>query len=94
MPSIRRPKRIRLHGSDQREYAVLAKGGEDLRLDQRVQTIFAAMNRVMGADAACASRGLSMRTYMVTPMSASAGLIEWMSGMTTLRSAAHTGIGM
>ena len=34
--SIRRPKRLTLHGSDEREYHLLVKGGEDLRLDQRV----------------------------------------------------------
>ena len=37
MRSLRVPKRVTLHGSDQKEYRFLCKGGEDLRLDQRVQ---------------------------------------------------------
>ena len=35
--SIRRPKRITVHGSNEKDYHLLVKGGEDLRLDQRVQ---------------------------------------------------------
>ena len=34
--SIRRPKRITVHGSNEKDYHLLVKGGEDLRLDQRV----------------------------------------------------------
>ena len=47
MSSLRVPKRVTLHGSDQREYRFLCKGGEDLRLDQRVQIMFGAMNRTL-----------------------------------------------
>lgn len=35
--SIRRPKRLTVHGSNEKDYHLLIKGGEDLRLDQRVQ---------------------------------------------------------
>jgi len=38
--SIRRPKRITVHGSNEKDYNLLIKGGEDLRLDQRVQQLF------------------------------------------------------
>jgi DNA-dependent protein kinase catalytic subunit len=31
--SIRRPKRITVHGSNEKDYDLLVKGGEDLRLD-------------------------------------------------------------
>jgi DNA-dependent protein kinase catalytic subunit len=34
--SIRRPKRLTVHGSNEKDYHLLVKGGEDLRLDQRV----------------------------------------------------------
>jgi DNA-dependent protein kinase catalytic subunit len=36
LASIRRPKRITVHGSNEKDYHLLIKGGEDLRLDQRV----------------------------------------------------------
>jgi DNA-dependent protein kinase catalytic subunit len=35
--SIRRPKKITVHGSNEKDYNLLVKGGEDLRLDQRVE---------------------------------------------------------
>mmetsp|Transcript_16448 Transcript_16448/g.25403 ORF Transcript_16448/g.25403 Transcript_16448/m.25403 type:complete len:177 (-) Transcript_16448:1245-1775(-) len=35
--SIRRPKKITIHGSNEKDYNLLIKGGEDLRLDQRIQ---------------------------------------------------------
>jgi DNA-dependent protein kinase catalytic subunit len=38
--SIRRPKRLTVHGSNEKDYHLLVKGGEDLRLDQRVQQLF------------------------------------------------------
>ena len=38
--SIRRPKRITVHGSNEKDYHLMIKGGEDLRLDQRVQQLF------------------------------------------------------
>lgn len=31
--SIKRPKRITVHGSNEKDYQLLIKGGEDLRLD-------------------------------------------------------------
>ncbi|KAG1019202.1 hypothetical protein G6F26_010314 [Rhizopus arrhizus] len=40
MSSIRKPKRIRIYGTDEREYLFLVKGGEDLRLDQRIEQLF------------------------------------------------------
>ncbi|ORE05303.1 hypothetical protein BCV72DRAFT_250689 [Rhizopus microsporus var. microsporus] len=40
MSSIRKPKRIRIYGTDEKEYLFLVKGGEDLRLDQRIEQVF------------------------------------------------------
>ena len=85
MDSLRKPKRITLQGSDQREYPFLCKGGEDLRLDQRVQLVFGAMNRALVDHAPAASRGLAMCTYHVLPLSEHVGLIEWVGGTDTLR---------
>ena len=58
MSSLRKPKRIKLHGSDQKEYPFLCKGGEDLRLDQRVQLLFGAMNRALTTHAPSCKHGL------------------------------------
>lgn len=85
MPSLRRPKRVTLHGSDQRDARFLVKGGEDLRQDQRVQLMFRSMNGVLAASPQCAARGLSMRTYAVVPLNDSVGVIEWMDGTRPLK---------
>lgn len=44
--SVKRPKRITVHGSNEKDYHLLIKGGEDLRLDQRVQQLFSIMNKI------------------------------------------------
>jgi len=35
--SIRKPKKLTIHGSNEKSYDFLVKGGEDLRLDQRIE---------------------------------------------------------
>ena len=67
------------------QYTFLCKGGEDLRLDQRVQLVFGTMNRALLAHAPAASRGLGMSTYQVMPLSEHVGLIEWVDGTDTLK---------
>ena len=39
LSSIRKPKRITVRGDDEKEYMFLVKGGEDLRLDQRIEQV-------------------------------------------------------
>jgi DNA-dependent protein kinase catalytic subunit len=39
LSSLRAPKRVTILGNDEREYKFLVKGGEDLRLDQRIQQV-------------------------------------------------------
>lgn len=41
------------------------KGGEDLRVDQRVEQLFEVMNAVMGTSASCRRARLSNKTYKV-----------------------------
>lgn len=77
MSSLRKPKRIKIHGNDEKDYLFLVKGGEDLRLDQRVQQLFSVMNQTFVSDPACAKRGLQVHTYQVVPMTSKVGVIEW-----------------
>ncbi|KAI8906218.1 hypothetical protein DFJ77DRAFT_504568 [Powellomyces hirtus] len=83
MGSIRRPKRLIIIGSDEKEYPWLIKGGEDLRLDQRVQEMFSIMNSIMAQDGKCAD--LALRTYKVIPMSTTLGILEWVENTKPLR---------
>lgn len=77
MGSLRKPKRLKIRGNDQQDHPFLVKGGEDLRLDQRVQQLFSVMNELFRQDAECTRRGLALPTYEVVPMTGKVGLIEW-----------------
>ena len=66
--SIRKPKMITIRGNDEKDYQFLVKGGEDLRLDQRVEQLFCIMNDILQQDSACSQRGLRLVTYQVIPM--------------------------
>lgn len=39
MSSIRKPKRLIIRGDDEKDHRFLVKGGEDLRLDQRIEQV-------------------------------------------------------
>ncbi|KAJ3092198.1 hypothetical protein HK102_009852 [Quaeritorhiza haematococci] len=85
MGSIRRPKRLTIVGSDEQEHFWLVKGGEDLRLDQRVQQMFSIMNDVMAKNSYCSHHQVYLRTYKVVPMSSRLGIIEWVLNTKPLR---------
>ncbi len=82
--SMRLPKRIIMNGADEREYAFVVKGGEDLRLDERVMQMFDIMNNLLAFDGDCSRDRLRVRTYGVVPMSTSVGVLEWVGGTRTL----------
>uniref|UniRef100_A0A7M4FFG4 DNA-dependent protein kinase catalytic subunit n=1 Tax=Crocodylus porosus TaxID=8502 RepID=A0A7M4FFG4_CROPO len=71
MESLRKPKRIIIRGSDEREYPFLVKGGEDLRQDQRIEQLFDVMNIILSQDASCSQRNMQIKTYQVIPMTTS-----------------------
>ena len=78
--SKQRPKKLRLRGSDGREYAFIAKGSEDLRQDDRVERLFVAMDGLFASDPASKRRGLHVRTFHVAPLSRRAGLLSYVGG--------------
>ncbi|KAI9329681.1 kinase-like domain-containing protein [Zopfochytrium polystomum] len=86
MSSMRRPKRLVAVGTDEVEYPWLVKGGEDLRLDQRIQQIFGIMNRLMLSNAYCRRHTMQLHTYKVVPMTSTLGLIEWVNSTKPLKS--------
>lgn len=48
-----------------RDLVLQVKGGEDLRVDQRVEQLFEVMNVVMATSASCRRARLSNKTYKV-----------------------------
>ncbi|PRP75851.1 DNA-dependent protein kinase subunit [Planoprotostelium fungivorum] len=85
MGSLRKPKRVKMLGDNEKEYPFLVKGGEDLRLDQRIQQLFSVTNRILERDPACMKRKLSMKTYSVVPMTSKVGIIEWIENTKPLK---------
>lgn len=66
MKSLRRPCRITVGGSDEKEHQFLIKGGEDLRQDQRIEQLFVAINDFLRDDPDCRRKNYSILTYQVT----------------------------
>ncbi|XP_063961376.1 DNA-dependent protein kinase catalytic subunit-like [Lytechinus pictus] len=85
LPSIRKPKCIKIRGDDETDYPFLVKVGEDLRMDQRIEQLYCIMNGILAQDAACSQRGLTLKTYQVIPMTSRLGILEWVKNTTTLK---------
>ncbi|KDO22586.1 hypothetical protein SPRG_12566 [Saprolegnia parasitica CBS 223.65] len=80
------PKRITFHASNGASYQFLVKGGEDLRLDQRIEQLFEVMSTILQSHPSCQRRNdLAIRTYKVVPMTTRIGLVEWLGNTTTLK---------
>ncbi|KAH8078452.1 hypothetical protein JL720_9643 [Aureococcus anophagefferens] len=64
LASKQRPKRLTIVATDGAAYDYLVKGGEDLRLDDRVEQLFDAMGAALSrAGGAARRRGLAVRTF-------------------------------
>eukprot|EP00794_Sanderia_malayensis_P010265 gene10265-11319_t len=85
MRSIRCPKRLKIRGGDEKEYKFLVKGGEDLRLDQRIQQLFDIMNGILIGNAVCSTKTLALKTYQVIPLTSRIGIIEWLDNTEPLK---------
>lgn len=77
LSSKQRPKVLKLRGSDELEYKFVVKGGEDLRLDQRIEQLFEVMNSILRRNSICSRRKLLVRTYAVIPVSKQCGLLQF-----------------
>jgi hypothetical protein len=84
--SIRRPKRLTMLGTDEKVYHCLVKGGEDLRLDQRIEQLFSIMNDVFSHDVDCSKREFRIGTFNVIPVKKNLGVMEWVKNTTPLKS--------
>lgn len=85
MASMRRPKRLKIRGTDEKEYWFLVKGGEDLRQDQRIEQLFEVCNSLLELNVETQKRHLSIHTYSVIPMTTRAGILEWIRNTQPLK---------
>ena len=79
MTSIRLPIKIVIYGNDEKEHPFLVKAGEDLRTDERMESMFSLFNNIFEGNSA--SNKLSykpyLNTYKVIPFSQKIGILQW-----------------
>lgn len=85
MPSLQRPKRITLIGSDGKDYMFMMKPKDDLRKDFRLMEFNAIVNQYLHQDPEARERRLHIRTYAVIPLNEECGILEWVSNLQPLR---------
>lgn len=78
LSSKRRPRQLKIVGSDHITYKFLLKGHEDLRQDQRVMQFFELVNSISH------SQHTRIAITSITPLSPSVGLIQWIPGCDTM----------
>ncbi|XP_076757525.1 serine/threonine-protein kinase ATR [Xylocopa sonorina] len=86
MPSLQRPRRITLKGSDGKKYLFMCKPKDDLRKDFRLMEFNAIVNKYLQNDPESRQRRLYIRTYSVVPLNEECGLIEWVPNLVGFRS--------
>ncbi|XP_076632761.1 serine/threonine-protein kinase atr isoform X1 [Colletes latitarsis] len=85
MPSLQRPRRIALKGSDGRQYLFMCKPKDDLRRDFRLMEFNDIVNKYLQNDPESRQRRLYIRTYSVVPLNEECGLIEWVPNLVGFR---------
>lgn len=83
--SKRKPRRIKIFGSDQKGYDFLLKGHEDLRQDERVMQSLSLVNTLIKKNDKTEKKNLAIVTYPVIPLSTDTGLLGWVQNCDTLQ---------
>ncbi|XP_033634079.1 serine/threonine-protein kinase ATR-like [Asterias rubens] len=89
LPSLQRPKKIGIQGSDGTVYVMMCKPKDDLRQDNRLMEFNGIVNKCLRKDAESRRRQLHIRTYAVIPLNEECGLIEWILNTAGLRYILH-----
>lgn len=85
MPSLQRPRKIGVVGSNGEEFNFLCKPKDDLRKDARLMDFNAVVNKLLRANSDSRRRQLHIRTYSVVPLNEECGLIEWVRNTSPFR---------
>ena len=83
------PKKIVIVDSFGKSHPFLCKLDEDMRIDSRVMEIFSLINKILKHSPDARRRRLVISTYCVLPLNEKYGLIEWVTGTCTMKSAIH-----
>ncbi|CAH0579320.1 unnamed protein product [Chrysodeixis includens] len=85
LPSLQKPRKVTLKGSDGKSYIIMLKPRDDLRKDYRLMEFNAVVNRFLQDAPETRRRRLYIRTYSVLPLNEECGLIEWVPNLVGLR---------
>ncbi|CAG9094608.1 unnamed protein product [Plutella xylostella] len=85
LPSLQKPRKVTLRGSDGKAYIIMLKPRDDLRKDYRLMEFNAVVNRFLQDAPDTRKRRLYIRTYSVLPLNEECGLIEWVPNLVGLR---------
>ena len=85
LSSKRKPRRMKIFGSDGKEYEYLLKGHEDLRLDSRVMQLLSLVNTLLQKNDATEKKNLEIITYPVIPLSTNSGILGWVQNCDTIQ---------
>ena len=75
LSSLQKPKKVTMIGDDGKEYVMLFKNDDDLRIDFRFQEISSVVKEFLNKDPESRQRQLATRTYSVVPLGEKCGLI-------------------
>ncbi|CAI5758005.1 unnamed protein product [Candida verbasci] len=81
--SKQRPRKLKLTGSDGKEYTYVLKGHEDIRQDNLVMQLFGLVNTLLTNDPECFKRHLDIQRYPAIPLSPKVGLLGWVPNSDT-----------
>ncbi|KAM3961050.1 LOW QUALITY PROTEIN: ATR serine/threonine kinase meiotic 41 [Aphomia sociella] len=85
LPSLQKPRKVTLRGSDGKSYIIMLKPRDDLRKDYRLMEFNGVVNRFLQDAPETRRRRLYIRTYSVLPLNEECGLIEWVPNLVGLR---------
>ncbi|KAF8794791.1 Serine/threonine-protein kinase ATR like protein [Argiope bruennichi] len=84
-PSLQKPKKLIVKGSDGKLYPIMCKPKDDLRKDCRLMEFNNLVNRYLKIDPEPPKAQGVLRTYAVVPLNEECGLIEWVPNLHGLR---------
>ena len=82
-PSLRNPIKLTAIGDNGKQYHFIAKYGEDLRQDQRIQQAFSLCNSMLGAGQQTSLPDIV--TYAVVPFNERLGVLEFVPKTVTYK---------
>ena len=85
LPSLQKPKKITIRGSDGHLYVMMCKPKDDLRKDCRLMEFNTIVNKFLRKDPEARKRQLLIRTYTVIPLNEECGIIEWVNNTSGLQ---------